>query len=93
VIRWTSNSIGGNVKIELSRNAGVSWETLLTSTANDGRERWVVRGPVTTRALIRVRSVNNAALQDTSDALFTIRNRRLPHERDDDGDDHDDADD
>jgi hypothetical protein len=35
-IQWSSNGFPGNVKIELSRDGGTTWEVLFASTANDG---------------------------------------------------------
>jgi len=71
-ITWTSSNLGGNVKIELSRDGGGTWSTLFGNTANDGQQLWTVTGPATTQALIRVTSTANAATADSSDAPFTI---------------------
>jgi FtsP/CotA-like multicopper oxidase with cupredoxin domain len=71
-ITWTSAGITGNVMIELSRDGGVLWETLLASTANDGTEPWVVTGLATTNALVRITSVTTPAIFDVSNANFSI---------------------
>jgi len=73
-IQWTSSGVSGYVQIELSRNGG-PWETLNSSTPNDGSFQWKVTGPATTQALIRVRSVSvtTPSVSDTSNANFTIR--------------------
>ena len=71
-ITWASAGVSGNVRIELSRNGGGSWETLFASTANDGSESWTVAGAPTPQARIRITSVNEPALTDTSDGLFTL---------------------
>ncbi len=71
-IRWTSSLVSGNVKIELSRNGGTTWEVLFASTPNDGSQNWRVTSPTTTQAKIRV-SGNNGAVIDTSNGVFTIR--------------------
>jgi hypothetical protein len=55
-IRWTSSGVSGNVKIELSRNAGRTWVTLFANTPNDGSQFWHVTGPATPTALVRVSS-------------------------------------
>lgn len=52
-IEWVAG-FEGNVKIELSRDAGSTWETLAASTANDGHFEWLVTGPVSTGALLRL---------------------------------------
>lgn len=71
-IRWTSNSVGGNVKIELSRNGGSTWVPLFGNTANDGAEIWTVTGPLTTQARFRISSVNDPSVIDISDGNFTL---------------------
>ena len=68
-INWAG--IGTNVQLELSRDGGGSWETLFASTAADGRESWLVTGPPTDQALIRVTSTTNPAATATS-GVFTI---------------------
>jgi hypothetical protein len=71
-IRWTSNGITGYVKIEMSRNNGTSWATLITKTANDGAFSWKVIAPATTQALIRIKSVSNPSVIGISSANFRI---------------------
>ena len=58
--------------VELSRNGGGSYETLFASTANDGSEPWTVTGAPTAGAFIRLSSVGNSALSDSSNAPFSI---------------------
>jgi hypothetical protein len=58
---------------ELSRDGGSTWVTLFSSTANDGVEAWTVSGPATTKARVRLRSVQTPALVDISDANSTIQ--------------------
>jgi hypothetical protein len=72
-IQWTSSGVSGNVKIELSRNGGTTWTTLISSTPNDGTHPWTVTAPVTTQARLRVSSVSNPAISDTSAAHFQDR--------------------
>jgi hypothetical protein len=47
-IRWSSSGISGGVKIEISRDGGMSWSTLNYKTSNDGAQKWSVKGPATT---------------------------------------------
>jgi hypothetical protein len=61
-----------NVKIELSRNGGATFETLFASTPNDGSECWLVTGPATTRALIRVSSTDNPAVTGLSEPFEIV---------------------
>lgn len=71
-ITWTSNGISGDVKIELSRNGGGSYEVLFAGTTNDGTEAWTVTSPATANALMRISSVSNPAVVDVSNGPFTI---------------------
>jgi len=70
-ITWTSNKIQGDVKIELSRNNGASYETVTDSTPNDGELQWTVSGPAASQSLVRISSTD-AAVTDVSDAAFSI---------------------
>ena len=67
-ITWSPGN-GGKVSIELSRNAGSSWETLFASTANDGSEAWTVSGATTSQALVRIANDKGSA---SSAATFAI---------------------
>ncbi|HZS33338.1 MAG TPA: Calx-beta domain-containing protein [Methylomirabilota bacterium] len=72
-IRWSSSGISGNVMIQLSRTGPAgTWETLLASTRNDGRETWRASGPATTNAYIRVCN-STQTVCDQSNGPFTIR--------------------
>jgi hypothetical protein len=72
-INWTSAGVTGNVSIELSRNGGISWTTIIAPTDNDGSQAWSVTGPATTRARIKVVSIDDPTVFDTSDCNFAIR--------------------
>jgi hypothetical protein len=61
-----------SVKIDLSRDGGRSWETIIPGTIDDGSEPWIVTGPPTERALIRVTSLSIPGASDTSDRAFAI---------------------
>jgi len=71
-IQWSGGGFPGNVKIDLSRNAGATWTTLFSSTPNDGVQVWRVSGKGTIQGRIRVCSVNSPSVCDVSDANFTI---------------------
>ncbi len=72
-ITWTSTGMVASVKIELQRTVGGSWETIVTSTLNDGiYSSWSVTAPATTTATIRISSVTVPAITDSSDAVFII---------------------
>lgn len=71
-IRWHSSSFTGNVKIEISRNAGASYVTLFESTPNDGEQDWVVTGPTTTTARVRITSLDLPNTNDFNSNFITI---------------------
>jgi|GEM_PF-3770809 len=71
-IRWRSVGVTGNVRIDISRDCGSTWATIIPNTPNDGSEPWTVTGPTSTCARIRVISNANPAVWDMSDRTFTI---------------------
>lgn len=70
-ITWASQGIG-NVRVELSRDGGVLWETLFSNTRDDGIELWTVEGAASSVCLVRVTSLDDTTVSDTSDGLFII---------------------
>jgi hypothetical protein len=71
-ITWTSTDLVDNVRIDLSRDGGITWRALKGSTSNDGSFSWKVSGPATNQARIRVLSKSYPTISDVSDANFTI---------------------
>jgi hypothetical protein len=71
-ITWTTNVTSSPVKIELTRDGGVTWATLVESAVNSGSYAWMVTNPTTNAARVRVSSTTDPALTDTSDVSFTI---------------------
>jgi hypothetical protein len=71
-IIWNSVGLSGNVKIDYSTNGGTTWLPIYTSTENDEFAVWTVQGPPTAQARIRITSLSNPAIVDTSDGNFTI---------------------
>lgn len=83
-IRWTSSRVTGNVRIEMwgpDSSGNFGWRTLVSSTPNDGSEAWSWSWPylgsvdnwrTTNRARIRIVSLSNSAISDTSDRDFTL---------------------
>jgi hypothetical protein len=57
-IEWTSTNIADTdfVKIELSRDGKVTWETIVESTENDGEYDWVVDGDDSSNCYFRISS-------------------------------------
>jgi hypothetical protein len=74
-ITWTSACLGcSKVKIQLSRDGGKHWKTIISSTPNDGSEPWKVTCPclATDQARIKIVSTCDKYTFDISDADFTI---------------------
>ena len=70
---WSSENVTGSVRIEISRNESTNWETLIAETPNDGTENIVVTGRATRRARLRVVSLNNPTISDSSVRNISIR--------------------
>jgi len=71
-LMWTSDGVSGNVKIELSRDGGSTWNGIVESTPVAGNQTWNVVGLATTQAKIRVSAVSGNKVSGTSTANFTI---------------------
>lgn len=72
-IEWSSVGVSGNVKIEVNGNyPSGTWETLFSSTANDGSEIWTVSGVPGPAKRIRISSVTEPGISDISDDNFSI---------------------
>lgn len=70
---WLSDNVTGNVRIDISRDESTSWETLVASTPNDGSEIISILAPVTRRARLRIVSLNNPTVSDSSTGNIIIR--------------------
>lgn len=72
-IQWSAFPEIPNVRIELNRNYpdGI-WETLYSSTPNDGNESWTVTGSATNSARVRIVDPLNPTVGDSSNANFTL---------------------
>lgn len=76
-IEWSSLNVPGNVKVELSRNGGVSYETVFANTPNDGSEAWLISGDVTEQAKLKITSIDLPSIKDSSSFDFYIRNATI----------------
>lgn len=72
-LTWTSDNITGDVRIEYSRDEGITWTTLVAATPNDGSENILLPSRVTRRGRIRVSSLTTTHVSDSSVANFSIR--------------------
>jgi hypothetical protein len=76
-IAW-NHSLGTSrtVNIDVSRDGGATWSAIAANVANatatTGSYSWVVSGPSTTQARVRVSASTSPAVADTSDVNFTI---------------------
>lgn len=76
VITWSS-SLTENLRLEIDRGYPSTWSPLAYSVSNSGVYTWLVTGPVTTNARIRITGSVHPAVGDTSNASFAIATRRL----------------
>ena len=72
-VTWSSEGITGNVRIDVSRDESTNWETVVASTPNDGLEKVSMGGRATRRGRIRVVSLDNPAVSDSSVTNISIR--------------------
>lgn len=72
-LTWNSANITGNVRIELSRDEGTTWETLIPDTADDNSQPVIIRGPMTKRARLRISSIDFPWVTDSSMRNITLR--------------------
>jgi choice-of-anchor B domain-containing protein len=72
-VQWTLRGGAGSVRIDLSRDDGGTWTTLSDDVENVGFYDWTGSGAVTSRARIRVTSVANPSLTQTSPSFAIVR--------------------
>ena len=70
-ISWIQEHVTGDVDLSLSRDNGLSWESLVDNIL-DTRFDWTVSGAATTQAIIRISSNGIPGLQDQTDLPFSI---------------------
>jgi hypothetical protein len=76
-LTWSHNlGTAESVRIDLSRDSGSTWELIAPSVPNSGATSgtfaWVVNGPVTSAARIRVTWTDDNTVQDTSAVDFRV---------------------
>jgi uncharacterized repeat protein (TIGR01451 family) len=77
-VRWTHNlGAAEPVNVEVSRDGGGTWTSVVSGTPNTGGATgyydWVVSGPPTTEGRIRVSWADDTSVSDVSNVDFTIR--------------------
>lgn len=76
-IAWASGiAEAAALRIELSRDSGASWATLVPRLAYAQDFLWTVTGPATTSGLVRVTWLHGP-LSDTNDSMFVIEEPSL----------------
>jgi hypothetical protein len=71
-ITWKSSAVA-KVKIEFSRDGGVTWNDVVASAdASLGSYPWTVTGPVSADCLVKVSDTAGGTSPDESDAAFSI---------------------
>jgi peptidyl-Asp metalloendopeptidase len=72
-LSWSSENVAGNVRVEISRDGGTTWQTIIANTANDGAENITVFGRPTRNARLRIVSLDNPTISDSSVRNISIR--------------------
>jgi hypothetical protein len=71
-ITWTTSGSVGNVKIFYSTDNGFSWNTIVSSTANDGSYAWKLPEILADNCLVKVRDAADSRISDISNDVFII---------------------
>src|ERR1039457_1787164 len=74
-ITWTDSGVT-NVKIELSKDNGYTWSTIIASdSASFGQFTWTIPDSISTRCKIRISDTSDASINSISPNKFTIEYR------------------
>ena len=65
-ILWTATGFPGNVKISASWDGGTTYLNINANAPNTGTYTWTVIGPATSQFLVKIKSVVNQDIKDTS---------------------------
>jgi choice-of-anchor B domain-containing protein len=71
-VQWTLRGVAGSVSIDVSQDDGATWTRLSEAVENVGFYDWTGVGTATSRAKIRVTSVSNPALTETSPSFSIL---------------------
>lgn len=71
-ITWTPSTFFSSVKLEYSTNNGNAWNTITSSTTNNGAYSWTVPNAVSINCLIRASNTSDLTSYDVSNAVFII---------------------
>jgi len=76
-IRWKGAATIANVKLDYSRDGGISWKTIVASTPNDGVYNWRLPDSVSNKNLIRISDAANPPVADLGNSNFYILRQAL----------------
>lgn len=71
-INWNSNLSSYQVAIDYSIDNGFSWVSIIDATEDDGEYSWLINCDTSSSCLIKISSVQNSAVFDISDNVFSI---------------------
>jgi hypothetical protein len=71
-VQWTLRGVRGGVAIDLSRDDGATWIRLIDETENVGFYDWTGTGLISSRARIRVTSLADPTLTQTSPSFSIL---------------------
>ena len=71
-IRWYSSGEINAVQLEYSLDDGLSWNTIINTTQNDGLFEWQLPAVTSNEAFIRISDVNDGSINDVSEAEFSV---------------------
>ncbi|MEI6348294.1 MAG: FlgD immunoglobulin-like domain containing protein [Bacteroidota bacterium] len=72
-ITWTSAYLTSSfVSIDYTSNNGITWNSIMGITENDGTYAWTVPNSISNQCRIRVNEYNNLPVYDESNVNFTI---------------------
>ena len=72
-VQWTMRGVAGGVTIDLSRDDGATWTRVSDNAENSGFYDWTGSGVVSSQAKIRVTSLTNPELTQTSPSFSINR--------------------
>jgi hypothetical protein len=71
-VTWTTTGTVASVKIQYSIDNGNSWNTVTSSTGNDGTYSWKVPDVDASQCFVKITEASDGSPSDTSDTAFSI---------------------
>ncbi|WP_299892279.1 Ser-Thr-rich GPI-anchored membrane family protein, partial [uncultured Lacinutrix sp.] len=73
-IQWDSSTLYTSVRLDYSSDNGITWNTIVNGTSNDGSYSWSTPNSLpTSNYLIRISNIGDISLLDTSDSTFIVK--------------------